>query len=700
MREQLNTLIILNSDDDVKLILRELKKSGYEITWKKGNSKEDVLNLLNNEKWDVIFSEYRIGSELTALEILNIKDRLATETPFILLYEELKNENILEVMKNGCNNCVSKDNITSIGNIVLNEISNYKVKLEKQKEMEKVKRHYDLLVSNARRYKLAIEGSNDGIWDWDILNDKGYISFKLKEVLGINNCDFEQFTNTWFELIHPEDRGNFEEALESYIYKKTPYFKCEYRVKTKENFYMWFLTRGKAIRDKEGIPIKLAGSHTDITERKKAEEKINYLAYYDTLTGLANRTLFEEKLRKRIEHSKKKKEMFGIIYLDLDNFKTVNDTLGHDFGNLLLKNVGALLEKHIGNEDIAARLSGDEYIILVPKLNSAEKLRNIANGIKNEFKDPFTLGNQEVYVTVSIGITVYPMDGEDEQTLLKTADTAMYYAKEAGKNNYQFFMPEMNEKMMEKLKLQNDLRRAVKNEEFVVYYQPQLNIETGKIAGLEALVRWIHPVEGLIPPFKFIPVAEEMGLIGEIGEFVLRSACKQNKLWQKRGYPYMCVAVNLSARQFQQKNLIKIIDNVLIETGLEPQWLELEITESIGMEDLDFTISILHSFKDRGIKIALDDFGTGYSSLNYLKSLPINSLKMDKSFIDNITNDSKELAIAKAIATLASTMNLSIVAEGVETEEQLLMLKELKCDIAQGYLISKPLPAQEIEKMF
>ena len=700
MREQLNALIVSNSDDDIKLILRELKKSGYEITWKKATSKDDAISLLNNEKWDVILLEYMNNKDFTALDILDVKNKLAIQTPFILIYEDINNDKIIELMKNGCSNCIIKENLSQLGSVVSNEIFNCKFEYEKLAEAERIKRHYDNLLFNARRYKLAINGSNDGIWDWDIIKDKGYISYKLKEILGMSSEDMEQFLDTWWSLIHPEDREAFEEALENYIYQKTPYFVCEYRVKSKDNDYIWFLTRGKAIRDKDGAPIRMAGSHTDITDRKKAEEKINYLAYYDIVTGLANRTLFEEKLNKTIEKAKEKKEMFGIVYLDLDNFKTVNDTMGHDFGNLLLKDIGDLLKRHIGKQDMAARLSGDEFVILVPRLNSNEKLKNMINGINNEFREPFILGNQQVYVTMSSGIVIYPIDGEDEQTILKNADTAMYCAKEIGKNNYQFFMPEMNEKIVEKLKLQNDLRNAVKNQEFVVNYQPQISIETGKIVGLEALVRWIHPVEGIVSPLKFIPAAEETGLIEQIGEFVLRSACKQNKLWQEKGYAPMCIAVNLSARQFQQKKLIKIIENVLDETALDPEWLELEITESISMKDLDFTINTLHNFKDIGIKVALDDFGTGYSSLNYLKKLPIHSLKMDKSFVDDITNDSKELAIAKAITTLAKTMNLSIVAEGVETKEQLLLLKELEVDIAQGYLISKPLPAEEIEKCF
>ena len=544
-----------------------------------------------------------------------------------------------------------------------------------------------------------MEGSNDGIWDWDIINDTAYISFKWKEMLNLKSCEFENFEGVWLELIHPEDLNIYDEAITNYFEKKTPYFICEYRIRTKDDSYIWVLAKGKAIRDNNGNIIKMAGSHTNITDKKKAEEKINRLAYFDIVTGLANRTLFEEKLNKCIENTNANKEMFGLMYLDLDNFKNVNDTLGHAFGDLLLKNVANLLKRHIKKEDIVARLSGDEYAIIIPNLDTPEQINSLAEKIKEELQHPFILSNQEVYVTVSMGIAIYPMDGEDQLTLFKNADTAMYCAKEKGKNSYEFYLHEMNIKVMEKLNLQNDLRRAVKNNEFVVYYQPQVSMETSEIVGFEALVRWIHPAHGLVSPLKFIPEAEEMGLISDIGEFVLRTACTQNKQWQNMGYPPKYMAVNLSARQFQQKSLLKVIEDVLAETQLDTKWLELEITESICMNDLKFTIDLLSKFNDMGVTIALDDFGTGYSSLNYLKKLPIQVLKIDKSFVDNITSDHKELAIAKTITTLAHTMNLSIVAEGVETEEQFAVLKELNCDKAQGYLFSRPLPAADIERL-
>lgn len=699
MREQIKLLFTFSSEDYLKLVLRELKKSGFDIMWKKAESKEILSKLLSNEQWDIILSEDNINENLDINNILRIKSELQIETPLILVCENIKSEDLLQIIKSGCNNCIFKNNISSIVSIIMTELHSFKLKCENEEAINKMKKNYTSMEFDIKRYKLAIEGSNDGIWDWDITNDTAYISFKWKDMLNLVSCEFENFEETWLELIHTDDLNIYDDALTNYLEKKTPYFICEYRLKTKEDDYIWVLTKGKAIRDSSGNIIKMAGSHTNITDKKMAEEEINHLAYFDIVTDLANRTLFEEKMNKCIANTNANKEMFGLIYLDLDNFKNVNDTLGHAFGDLLLKNVANLLKKHVSKDDIVSRLSGDEYAIIVPKLNALEQLNVLAEKIKDDFQSPFTLSNQEVYVTVSMGIAIYPTDGEDMLTLLKNADTAMYSAKEKGKNNYEFYLDEMNIRVMEKLKLQNDLRRAVKNNEFQVYYQPQVSMETSEIVGFEALVRWIHPTYGLISPLKFIPEAEEMGLITDIGEFVLRTACKQNKQWQHMGFSPKCMAINLSARQFQQKNLLKIIENVLAETELDAKWLELEITESICMNDLKFTIDLLNKFNDMGVTIALDDFGTGYSSLNYLKKLPIQSLKIDKSFVDNITNDHKELAIAKAITTLAHTLNLSIVAEGIETEEQFSVLKDLVCDKAQGYLFSRPLPAEGIERL-
>ena len=344
MREQLKVLIVFNSEDYLKLALRELKKSGYDIIWKKADSKEIFSDFLSNEQWDIILSEDHINDNLNIYDILKIKNEMQVETPLILVCENIQSETLLQIIKSGCNNCVFKSNISSIVSTVMNELHSYKLKYKKDQEVIEIRKSYHSMVFDVKRYKLAVEGSNDGIWDWDIINDTAYISFKWKEMLNLKSCEFENFEGVWLELIHPEDLNIYDEAITNYFEKKTPYFICEYRIRTKDDSYIWVLAKGKAIRDNNGNIIKMAGSHTNITDKKKAEEKINRLAYFDIVTGLANRTLFEEKLNKCIEDTNANKEMFGLMYLDLDNFKNVNDTLGHAFGDLLLRNVANLLK--------------------------------------------------------------------------------------------------------------------------------------------------------------------------------------------------------------------------------------------------------------------------------------------------------------------------------------------------------------------
>jgi len=436
-------------------------------------------------------------------------------------------------------------------------------------------------------------------------------------------------------------------------------------------------------------------SFEDITERKKAEEMLNSMAYYDSLTGLSNRILFNDRLGLALAQARRTKEMLAVLYIDLDNFKAINDTLGHAVGDRLLQLVGRRLKDCLRDGDTIARLGGDEFVVLLPQIRCAEDATVVATKLLESFGLPFDLDNNELFITTSIGISLYPYDGDDTETMLKNADTALYRAKEHGKNNYQLYTSAMNAKAFERLALENSMRRALDREEFVVYYQPQVNLATGQIVGMEALLRWQHPDLGLVYPSEFIGLAEETGLIISIGDFALRTACKQNKAWQDAGHPPVRIAVNLSAKQFYQQNLDDTIAQALDDTNLHPKFLELEITESVVMKDTTSVSASLYKLKDMGIQVTIDDFGTGYSSLSYLKRFPIDGLKIDRVFIRNLTTDPNDAAIAKAIIAMAKSLNLRVVAEGVETTDQLEFLRSLKCDEIQGYLISRPVPADE-----
>ncbi|SEM69906.1 PAS domain S-box-containing protein/diguanylate cyclase (GGDEF) domain-containing protein [Candidatus Frackibacter sp. WG12] len=433
----------------------------------------------------------------------------------------------------------------------------------------------------------------------------------------------------------------------------------------------------------------------DITENKRLEEKIHHMAYHDALTNLPNRNLLNEQLKQSLIDAKEDNQILAILFIDLDRFKMINDTIGHNIGDLVLQQVAKKLAKCIRNHDIVARLGGDEFVILMKNINK-KQVRKVAERIIDEFSSPFIVEDYEIFTSPSIGISLYPKDGDEAETLIKYADIAMYSVKEKGKNNYQFYNSQLNRMLSRKSKLENGLRKALDKNELSIYYQPQVNLKTGKIIGMEALLRWHHPKLGFISPAEFIPIAEETGLIMPIGEWVLRTACKQNKIWQHAGLEPISIAVNVSAHQFQSENFVEQITNTLNETQLKPSCLELEITEN-KMKNIEELTLLLNRLKKTGVKIAVDDFGTGYSSLSILDQLPIDNLKIDQSFIHNIIDDYNKAAITKTIITMGNDLNFKVTAEGIETEQQITFLKENDCNIGQGYLFERPLPAEKIE---
>ncbi len=445
-------------------------------------------------------------------------------------------------------------------------------------------------------------------------------------------------------------------------------------------------------------PPSLERSIRYAVERKQAEARLAYMAQYDYLTGLANRTLLMDRLTRALARAERSDQQMGLLFLDLDRLKDINDTLGHDVGDRLLKDVAGRLSGCVRKVDTVARLGGDEFAIVLEGISHVGNVTTVAQKILDVIAQPFTLNGQEVFVTVSIGITVYPFVNDNIDNLLKDTDAAMYSAKKQGGNCYRVYTSDMNAKAFERLSLETSLRHALERKEFVLYYQPKMNLSTGKTSGMEALLRWNHPEMGLVPPDKFIPIAEETGLIVPIGEWVVRTACAQNRAWQDAGLPPLRVAVNLSARQCRQKDLVETISLILKETGMEPHFLELELTEGVLIENTHTTNSILAELRDLGVQISIDDFGTGYSSLSYLRRLPINTLKIDISFIRDITADPDDGAIATAIIALAHSLRLKVVAEGVETEAQLTFLRDQGCDDIQGFLFSRPLSAEAFER--
>lgn len=436
-----------------------------------------------------------------------------------------------------------------------------------------------------------------------------------------------------------------------------------------------------------------------VNERKAAEEKIAHMAFHDALTDLPNRLLFNERLKEFLKSPEQNDKMAAVIFLDLDRFKIINDTLGHHIGDELLKFLGSKLRNYIREEDTVARFGGDEFLIFFSNVSHIDEITTFAKGIPKLFSQPFVYEGQDLFVTASIGISLYPHDGIDPETLIKHADTAMYLAKEKGGNTYQLYHSEMNHRSLEKLSLEISLRKAIEREEISVYYQPLVKLESGRIFGMEALVRWSHPERGTIPPGQFIPIAEETGLIVPIGNWVLEQACLQNKIWIEQGFGPLCVSVNISVIQFQQPGFVQFISETIRKIGLDPSLLCLEITENVAMKNVSYIIETMAKLKRLGVQISIDDFGTGYSSLSYLKRFHVNTLKIDQSFIKDLANDDDNAAIVTALIAMSQQLKIRSLAEGVETEEQLNFLRQQGCNEIQGYVFSRPLPTSEFESL-
>jgi len=430
-----------------------------------------------------------------------------------------------------------------------------------------------------------------------------------------------------------------------------------------------------------------------------AEQEITHLAYIDTLTGLANRRLFMDRLDHALQQTERHNRTVALFYLDIDHFKKVNDSLGHDQGDSLLKTIAERMSKHVRKSDTLARLGGDEFVFLFTSLHKAEEAATIAQSILKTFEKPFNLSGHDFFITPSIGIALYPCDGSDSGTLLKHADIAMYSAKQKGRNTYVFFSPEMDQKIQARHEMESCLRNALSGKQFSLAYQPQIDLRTGQIVAAEALLRWHHPEKGMIPPDQFIPIAEKTGLIGPIGEWVLAEACRQNAIWMQSGHPPLRIAVNLSAYQLKQTDFINTVDRILTETGMPQHLLELELTESLAMDDTATNIATLSNLRELGIHLSIDDFGTGYSSLSYLRDLPIHRVKIDRSFIGRLQEGKHSSAIVDAIIAMARSLELVVIAEGVENQPQLDFLKSRDCDIIQGYFSGKPVPAKEFSAL-
>jgi diguanylate cyclase (GGDEF)-like protein/PAS domain S-box-containing protein len=516
------------------------------------------------------------------------------------------------------------------------------------------------------------------------------VNRKLQEIVGYSE---EELLGMRFQqMTHAEDLAEDIDALRRLHAGEATEVTREKRYLRKDGQAVWVKLTAMPMRDAQG-KLNFISVIEDISSRKRMEAALHHQANHDALTGLPNRNLLRDRLVQAMSYASRAGKVLAVMLIDLDRFKNINDSLGHEAGDKVIVEAGRRLSAVVKEGDTVARLGGDEFVVLMPNLAQEEDVALVAHGLLDVLRLPMVMHEQELTTVASIGISIYPKDGTDGSTLLRNADAAMYRAKEVGRGNFQFYAHEMNARTLDRLKIEVGLRHALHRGEFILHYQPQVDIASGKVVGVEALLRWMQPKQRVVPPSEFIPIAEETGLIMPIGEWVLQTACAQQQEWERLGLGRIRVAVNLSARQFRQKDLDRTIAHVLEHTGCPADCLALEITESVVMENPDAAALMLKKLSDMGVRLAIDDFGTGYSSLSYLKRFPIDELKIDKSFVNDITTDADDAAIAKAVIVLAHSMKLSVTAEGVETAGQLEFLRQQQCDLMQGHYFSKPLPA-------
>jgi diguanylate cyclase (GGDEF)-like protein/PAS domain S-box-containing protein len=559
----------------------------------------------------------------------------------------------------------------------------------------------ELLLHNAalrhaeEKYRAIFEDAVVGIFQMTPEGRPLNVNRALAQIHGYESPDhFKAEVSNLFSQVFTDLRQIDE--LKRVLDEKGVVRSAEMEVLCRDRTKKWVLANVRAVRDHDGKVALHEGTLEDITDRKVAENQVKSLAYCDVLTGLPNRSLLLDRLSKALASGRRRKETVALLFLDLDRFKVINDSLGHAFGDLLLREVADRLKKQTREQDTVARLGGDEFLMVLAGLRDTTDASVAARRVMDAIIPEFVIEGRSLSVNCSMGVSIFPQHGLDSETLIKNADAAMYSAKESGRNRFTFFSEEMNDQVAQRLTLEHGLRAAIDNNEFFLMYQPQMDIATGAMVGLEALIRWRHPVLGLVPPDRFIRIAEYSGLIAPIGAWVLRTACAQARRWQEEGVCALTVAVNVSAVQFRQPGFQELVGSVLSETGLPCQYLELELTESLLLSNADMTASVLQELKGMGLKLSIDDFGTGYSSLSYLKQFPFDKLKIDRSFISEVAVDADDAAIVTAIIRMAKSLGLKVIAEGVENEAQMSFLRALRCDEIQGYYFSKPLTADEV----
>ncbi|MEO5702838.1 MAG: EAL domain-containing protein [Gammaproteobacteria bacterium] len=685
MNKPIRVLYVDDSPLDRALVHDALMLEHTEFSLTVATSCAEFEVCLSSGDYDLILSDCNIlGYE--GLQVLDTVRAIAAHIPVVIVTGTGSEEIAVECMKRGAADYVIK----SPRHIQRLPLTIHAV-LERKRLQDEHKFTYHALQASEQRFRSLIENSSDAIALFTTDGTVLYASPATTRILGYELSEF--VGRSVFDFVHPDDHEMVMSRLHEVVQKPDAMIKVSAYFRHKDDSWRFLEGIFNNLLDDPSVGA-IVNNYRDLTDARHYQEQLEYQANHDTLTGLSNRNLLHDRLSQAIVYAQRYQRLVVVAFIDLDNFKIINDSLGHNVGDQLLKMVAARLTESMRKGDTVARHGGDEFVLILNDQESMETITYVMRKILDIVSLLFLVEGREIYITCSIGFSIYPQDGKDAETLLKNADAAMYRAKENGRDNFQFFTAEMNTKVNERLMLEGTLRQALEHNEFFLNYQPLVDLRSGRIIGVEALIRWRHPQLGIVSPAQFIPLAEETGLIVAIGAWVLKNACTQNKAWQEAGFDPINVAVNLSARQFRQKDLVESIAQILHDTRLEACYLDLELTESMVMHNAEEVISTLQELKSMGVGLSIDDFGTGYSSLSYLKRLPVGRLKIDQSFVRDITEDPDDAVIAQAVISLAHSLNLKVIAEGVETAEQLDFLRAHHCDEMQGYYFSRPVSAE------
>lgn len=673
------TTILLVDDEPTtrQLLTHDLEQAGYQVVIAENGSQ--ALEEVADQKCDLILMDINmpILDGLTTLRLMRqIPDSAAI--PVIIMTSENNEQQIVRCFENGASDYVAKP------------VKPAEMMSRIDAQLRLVRAQAELCESE-KRYALAALGTRDGIWDWDLVTGELYLSQRWRDIVGLDLTQWDSASGSWLDLVYQEDQDRVHADLESHLCGESPFFESELRMPDRDGGFRWMLCRGLAVRNQDGMATRIAGSLTDITEGKVA----------DALTRLPNRTLFYDRVTRCVQQYKRNQNrLFAVLYLDLDDFKLINDTLGHSAGDEFLIEIASRLDGSLRKCDaILARLGGDEFGILLENISGIADAVSVAKRIKDQASPPVSVADQEILPYISIGIAMASPHKTSADELISQADTAMYEAKQSGNKPICVFDDRMRIETAAKLEISTEIKHAIRRDEMSLLFQPIIEAKSMKTAGFEALLRWTHPVHGPISPSEFIPIAESNGAIFEIGTWVLQQACDHASQWKGQASRPIIVSVNVSVRQFGESDFVQQVRQAVQRSGISPSQLKLEVTETLLMRKPDEMIAVLNELKDSGVTTGIDDFGTGYSSLAYLHQMPLNVLKIDKSFVEHLQDSRKHQAIVRSIITLARSLELKVIAEGIENSEQAAYLHGLGCDYFQGFLYSTPVDAGTAQRL-